>query len=303
MIRAVAIVILVGLGQAGFAQGRAALTDHPLVSPYEGSEIRRKSVQEFDEYLAFTGMNEDQSEPTGLELEGRVTKIFYTKPKDRSILEVFRNYEQAVTRAGAEILYTCDQEKKECVERYAGPTMQKASDIHAISNLKGRYLLAKIEQAENTAFVAIAVGQTFTDVHVVEVRAMETDKVALDAAALGQGLDARGYVIVEGIYFDTDKADVKPESAAALEQLALLLEERPALAVYVVGHTDMQGDLGYNLALSERRARAVVEELATAHGIDRARMAGHGVGPLAPQASNAGEAGRAKNRRVVLVAR
>ena len=78
------------------AQGRADLTDHPLVSPYEGSDLRRKDVKEFDEYNAFMGTDESGKEPTGLALEGRVTRLFYTKPKDRSILEVFRNYETAV---------------------------------------------------------------------------------------------------------------------------------------------------------------------------------------------------------------
>lgn len=297
------IVFLASFSLAAFAQGRASLTDHPLISPYEGSEIKRKSVQEFDEYFAFTGMDAAGKEPTGIALEGTVTKLFYTKPKERSILEVFRNYERAVEQAGAEILYTCNQEQKECVERYAGPTLQKTSDLHAISNLMGRYLLAKLEQGSNTAYIAIGVGQTFTDIHVIEVRNMETGKVVLDAAALGRGLDAKGYVIVEGIYFETDKADIKPESSEALEQLATLLDERPELSVYVVGHTDMQGELNYNLGLSDRRARAVVDALANDHGIDRSRMAGHGVGPLAPQASNSDDAGRARNRRVVLVAR
>lgn len=286
-----------------FSQGRAPLTDHPLILPYEGSTIRRKDVKEFDEYSAFMGMDEAGKEPKGLALEGKVTKILYTKPKERSILEVFRNYEDAVKQNGAEILYTCNQEKLECVTRYAGPTFQKFSDIHSISNLEGRYLLAKIEDAERTAYVAIAVGQSFTDVHVIEVKNMDVGMVTLDAGALGEGLDARGYVIVEGIYFDTDMASLQPQSAAALEEMANLLKDRPDLSVYVVGHTDMQGSFAHNKTLSQGRAEAVVGELATRYGISRTRMEGHGVGPLAPQASNNDDTGRAKNRRVVLVAR
>lgn len=297
------ILALIGVGSAAFAQGRAALTDHPLISPYEGSEIRRKDVKEFDEYSAFTGMDASSKQPTGIALEGRVTKIFYTKPKDRSVLEVFRNYESAVTASGAEILYTCNQDKKECVERYAGPTLQKFSDIHAISNLAGRYLLSRLDQGEKTAYVAIAVGQTFTDIHVIEVKNMDTGMVTLDAAALGKGLDARGYVIVEGIYFDTDKASLKAESGTALGEMAKLLASRPELSVYVVGHTDMQGSLAHNRQLSEQRAVAVVEALSGDYGIARDRMSGYGVGPLSPQASNNDESGRARNRRVVLVAR
>jgi outer membrane protein OmpA-like peptidoglycan-associated protein len=181
--------------------------------------------------------------------------------------------------------------------------LQKFSDIHAISNLQGRYLLARINAGEATAYVALAVGKQFTDIHVIEVGKMEQGKVKVDAAALGEGLDAHGFVIVEGIYFDTDKASLKSESDAALQEMATLMTARPDLKVYVVGHTDMQGSLAHNRALSESRARAVVDALAERHGIGRERMEGHGVGPLAPQASNRQESGRSLNRRVVLVAR
>lgn len=299
----VVAVFLTCLASPVFSQGRTPLTDHPLISPYEGSTIRRKDVKEFDEYNAFAGMDEAGSEPTGLALEGKITKIIYTKPKERSILEVFRNYENALEQSGAEVLYTCDQEKMACVARYAGPTFQKFSDIHSISNLAGRYLLAKIEEAEHTAYIAIAVGPASTDVHVVEVKKMDVGMVTLDAAALGKGLDARGYVIVEGIYFDTDQATLQPQSSAALGEMANLLKGRPDLSVFVVGHTDMQGSFAHNQALSQNRAEAVVGELVSKYGISQARLEGHGVGPLAPQASNSDDMSRAKNRRVVLVAR
>ncbi len=116
-------------------------------------------------------------------------------------------------------------------------------------------------------------------------------------------LDARGYGVVEGIYFDTDKATLKAESASAIGEMAKLLSDRPKLSVYVVGHTDMQGEYAHNRTVSENRANTVVEELATEYEITRERMRGYGVGSLAPQASNSSDAGRAKNRIVVLVAR
>jgi len=294
-------VLLVCISIPVFGQAGAPRTDHVLISPYEGSVIRRKNVLEFDEYNAFTGMDETGKEPTGLALEGTITKILYTKPKDRSILEVFRNYEDALAEAGAEVLYTCNQDKLECVERYAGPTLQKFSDLQSISNLAGRYLLAKIQQDQQIAYVAIAVGQNFTDIHVIEVTGMDLGMAMLDAAALGKGLDQLGYVIVEGIYFDTDMATLQDQSATALQEVSTLLNARPNLKVYVVGHTDSQGNFAHNQTLSHNRARAVVQELAESYGVNRDRMEGHGVGPLSPQANNNDDNGRAKNRRVVLV--
>ncbi len=69
----------------------------------------------------------------------------------------------------------------------------------------------------------------------------------------------------------------------------------------VVGHADHVGGYDYNLGLSQRRAAAVVQELAGKHGVAAMRLKPAGTGPLAPVAPNETEAGRAKNRRVELV--
>jgi outer membrane protein OmpA-like peptidoglycan-associated protein len=71
----------------------------------------------------------------------------------------------------------------------------------------------------------------------------------------------------------------------------------------VVGHTDATGGVDYTRALSQARAAAVVEALATQHGTARERLSAHGVGPIVPVFSNASEDGRGQNRRVELVER
>ena len=88
---------------------------------------------------------------------------------------------------------------------------------------------------------------------------------------------------------------------SAINIVAELLNTRSDLKLYVVGHTDMQGSLSHNMSLSEGRAKSVVTELVSNHGIAADRLEGKGVGPLAPVATNAQEGGRAQNRRVVLV--
>ncbi len=298
------LVILTAMALTGLQPAQAAdKTDHPLLRAYEGSVLRKKDVKEFDEYQAFRGYDNEAKEVIGEVLEGKVTRIFYGNPKDRSVLEMFRNYETALKSAGAEILYQCNQKKYECAKQYAGVVVNKYNGMSSISNTGGRYMLAHLAQEGGTAYVAVGVNKMFTDIHVVEIKGMETDKVSVNAAALAEGLGADGYVIVEGIYFDTDKATLKPASDAALSEVAKLLGEKPELKVYVVGHTDMQGSLAHNMTLSEKRAKAVVAVLSTDYGVDKARMEGHGVGPLAPKATNTQESGRAQNRRVVLVAR
>jgi len=128
-----------------------------------------------------------------------------------------------------------------------------------------------------------------------------TQEVVANAAALSGGLAGNGHVIVNGILFDTGKADVKPESDPALQEVAKMLKGNPALKVYVVGHTDNVGGLAANIDLSKRRAAAVVASLTTKYGIPAAQLQPYGDGPYAPVASNDAEDGRALNRRVELV--
>ncbi len=278
-------------------------TDHPLVSSYEGSKVYRKDIKQYDEYRVFLGWDKEAKEYKTRMLEGKVTRILYTNPPERSVLELYRNYENALKSEGAEILYSCNQANMECTDRYVGATIRTQFGIHGIGNKSGRYMFAKLEQEDQTAYLALSVGDRNTDVHVVEMKKMETGKVTINLEALAEGLDKQGYVIVEGIYFDTDKATLKASSDPALVEVSRLLTSRPELGLYVVGHTDMQGSLGHNMSLSKGRAQAVITALAEKHGIDASRLEAHGVGPLAPQASNTQEDGRAKNRRVVLVAR
>ena len=94
----------------------------------------------------------------------------------------------------------------------------------------------------------------------------------------------------------------RAESDAALKEIAKLLQQTPTLKLFVVGHTDGVGTLASNMDLSKRRADAVVAALTTKYGVAAARLVAQGCGPLAPVVSNASEDGRAKNRRVELVA-
>jgi OmpA-OmpF porin, OOP family len=130
---------------------------------------------------------------------------------------------------------------------------------------------------------------------------MSQDVVA-DANALAQGIKDSGKAAVYGIYFDTGKAEIKPASEPSLKEIAKLLQAQPKLGLYVVGHTDNAGAFSYNIKLSQDRAASVVKALVGRYGIAAARLQPFGAGPVAPVASNQVEEGRAKNRRVELVA-
>ncbi len=117
--------------------------------------------------------------------------------------------------------------------------------------------------------------------------------------ALERALEDSGQVDLYGVYFDTAEATLKPESEQTLGQVLALLQRKPALRLQVAGHTDSQGEAGYNQALSRRRAEAVVAWL-VGRGIAASRLAAEGHGESRPVASNASEEGRARNRRVEL---
>jgi OOP family OmpA-OmpF porin len=142
--------------------------------------------------------------------------------------------------------------------------------------------------------------EVYTQLVVAIVGAMENKMV--DAAAMAKGLGEKGHIALYGIYFDTDKAVVKPESKPTMDEIAKLLQSQPQLNVVVVGHTDSQGAYDYNMNLSRQRAEAVAAILVGSYRIAKARLRTAGVGYLAPVGSNGSDDGRALNRRVELVA-
>ncbi|MGQ9836914.1 MAG: OmpA family protein [Cyanobacteriota bacterium] len=104
------------------------------------------------------------------------------------------------------------------------------------------------------------------------------------------------------LMFDFDKAEIRPEAASLLAQVAESLRSMPEARVQVNGHTDNIGPLNYNLALSLRRANAVKDYLIKLlPENNRISWTTSGFGPTAPVADNDTEAGRQRNRRVDLI--
>lgn len=103
------------------------------------------------------------------------------------------------------------------------------------------------------------------------------------------------------VHFQTDSAEILPDSLAILEELADLLKTRTDLkSVEVQGHTDNTGTAAYNLRLSQERAEAVVAQLERL-GVDRSRLVAKGYGQEKPIVPNTSDAGRARNRRVQVI--
>ncbi|MGA7187965.1 MAG: YSC84-related protein, partial [Candidatus Acidiferrales bacterium] len=116
---------------------------------------------------------------------------------------------------------------------------------------------------------------------------------------VAQGLRS-GRITLQNVHFATGKADITPDSEAALANAAQAIKDNPGWKIQVEGFTDSAGDKAANLKLSQDRAEAVANWLA-GHGVDRSRLTTKGYGEDKPVASNETETGRRKNRRVELV--
>ncbi len=102
-----------------------------------------------------------------------------------------------------------------------------------------------------------------------------------------------------GVYFDTNKSDVKGTSATTLDKLAGIFQEYPKSNILVEGHTDSAGSEEYNWKLSQQRAESVTTYLIS-KGISSGRFTTKWYGETQPRESNETAAGKAKNRRVEL---
>jgi outer membrane protein OmpA-like peptidoglycan-associated protein len=103
-------------------------------------------------------------------------------------------------------------------------------------------------------------------------------------------------VVLNNIFFDVNKFDLKPESQVELDKLVQLLNDNPTLKVEISGHTDNVGTPADNLILSNNRAKSVVNYLVS-KGIAADRLSYKGYGETKPVADNKTEEGRAMNRR------
>jgi OmpA-OmpF porin, OOP family len=268
---AVWMTVSLGFGQTDVAGSK----DYPGISRMPGYYIADYHEAPFDSY-AFTvleGGKEKQQTVEGRRFDFRYNlKDGAPMP---SALQIVRNYQNAARASGGKVL-------------------NDSKELTTIVLTKGGNQVWFAVETSNEP------SGMFIKMVVIEKQAMEQE-VTVTADAMARDIGETGRVAVYGILFDTGKAELKPESGAALMEIGKLLKATPELKIYVVGHTDMTADLATNVKLSQARAQSVVNALVSQQGIAAARLIAYGDGPYAPVATNKSEEGRAKNRRVELV--
>ncbi len=303
--------VLLIVTEYGFAQKDVADSeDHPLVSRYEGSTINRYSVKEYEVFTYPTGSElVDYSKlKDSKTTEGKITSIEYVTPTGVTATQVYRTYQTQLANAGFKIIFTC--RAPDCggmPMRFARNYLKARSSQlgNAMVGEKGSYLVASGTYENEPYVVSIVIGDdsrnniTRYNIDIVREELLDTDKV--DVASVSEKLESEGRYAFYGINFDLNSAALKAESQEALQLMADYLSANSTTEVLIVGHTDNTGEFGQNMALSQKRAEAVIDALVNDYTIDRKRMTPVGVGMASPVASNSDEAGRGLNRRVELV--
>jgi outer membrane protein OmpA-like peptidoglycan-associated protein len=274
---AAAMLVVVALPCAAQETDKTGSKDPRLLTRMPGFYISGYKDVQFDahEFLVQTPKAVGKQHAEGHQTYWRYDITSAAAATPPSKLQIARNYQNAVERLGGKKMYD------------GGPG----------NDYDSTFLISK--NGTDTWIELNPIGTMYT-LLIVEVQKMQQDVVA-NADALKGGLADSGHVEVPGIFFDTAKSDIKPESGPAIDEIAKLLTNNPALKVGIVGHTDMVGDATANLKLSQARAQSVITDLVSRHGIAAARLVAFGAGPWAPVASNKTDDGRARNRRVELV--
>ena len=328
---ALVLVGCAGLWGAAQAQDMAGAKDHPAVKRFGGSSIVGYEVRNFDavefqtstfkEFDLGAGVRRYVQPP--LQLEGKLTRFWYEAPGDTRALELYRNYVNELTAGGFQALY--DSTKDPAAGKWTNFLASfSSSKKDFVKNARSEYVMYAAEantirtgtfQKDNVTVRLVAIDWPKEDrtykarqgayiaVDVLETKAMQQNMVVVSASEIGKSLTTQGKVAIYGIYFDTGKADIKPESKPTLDEIVKFLRANPKISIIVAGHTDNQGAFDYNIDLSRRRAAAVVTALVRQGGISPDRLTPFGAGMAAPVAINDDEAGRTKNRRVELVKR
>ena len=265
--------IAASLSLAGLAEDAPGSKDHPMFSRLPGYQIETYDAQDFARF-------DFQVDPPKA-VEGRYWNIQYTLKegaKKTGPLQIARNYTDPLVKQGGKKL-------AEGVSAGGGTTVARLAS-------PGKPALWVQLDINNE-------GEQFTLI-VVEEGAMQ-QLVEFTPSQMEAELMAKGSIALHNILFETGKATLQPASSAALAPVGELLKGNAALKLEIQGHTDKVGSPASNLKLSQDRAATVKAYLVRTFAVDGARLTTSGLGDTNPVADNGSEAGRAQNRRVVLV--
>lgn len=294
-----------GITQADDLSDEDKSKDHPLLPRYPGAKLDETKKTDTEVFSFPKAKN--ATDKTPLKLTGDLYRHEYSV-QNTSTLKIYQNYQTALAKAGFSIISQCELIQCGNGDDARRLGSQIAIDEDVYNNYKNAYyLLVKKQVSNKNVYIGLFIGAYDTDVKIqqaiLEEKSVQTGLITVNADELRQQIETDGKALIYGIYFDTGKASIKPESKPTLDAIGELLKNNPSLLLYVVGHTDDTGSVAANLELSKQRAKSVVDALTSGYQIAASRLQAEGVGPYAPASNNTSDAGKQKNRRVELVKR
>lgn len=282
--------------------GPAAALDLP-----QGAERVLSEVEPFGAHHLATAPWAEGALPAR-EVRGEVVREAYRVPlRDGTTLQLLETLRGQLEAEGFRLLLDCEGEGCGGFDfRTAVETLPPPAMFVDLSDF--RYLSAEKEGAALSLLVSRGGESGFVQV----IRVREGEAPILPTASVPEAeappddfrarIEGEGRVVLDGLAFATGSATLGPGGDAALAALASYLAATPGRRVALVGHTDALGSVEANIDLSRRRAEAVMDRLVAEFGVARETLEAHGMGWLAPRATNLTPAGREANRRVEAVA-
>lgn len=284
----------------------------PWTSAVSYSENRQSIT-----YLLPTGPFRDGSVPY-LEIDGSMERHVFRVDADVSTLDLFSAISDNLSSLGFAEIFRC--QSRQCggfdfrVAAGVTPPPDMFVDIGDF-----RFLSAWRLNASGPIFVDALVSRTKTSGFVqmtesagnAQIGDLATNRKggtgpatlpsAPEAVSVSEALTKAGSAVLENTDFASGSIELGSAATDELVDLSTFLKANPDLTVALVGHTDTEGTLEANIELSYNRADSVKQALVVVHGVDPAQLSAHGIGYLAPRATNSSPQGRMQNRRVEVV--
>lgn len=213
------------------------------------------------------------------------------------------------TEAAFNYSYRKNGNNETAIQLYTKQLNDKSKPIHvAMWRQKERLRVYFNEEKLLDIPKAFAAGIQYNSIIYFQPTVDEANQYAVSNLRLAVGApDTRNKLLTEGkwvtngILFNVNSADIKPESYGTIKEIATVLKENESVRVKIIGHTDSDGDDKLNLDLSKRRAASVMSYLIKEFSINESRMETDGLGESKPIDKNTTPEGKANNRRVEFV--
>ncbi|MEY8143767.1 OmpA family protein [Falsihalocynthiibacter sp. CO-5D18] len=280
-----------------------------------GASLATETVEEFASYaLPISGWKKGRFE--SIWAEGSFTQqAWRVSASDKTTLQLLAPLREQLIEAGYDVIFECDAASCGGFDFRFETEILPEPNMH-IDLGDFRFLSAQRMGEDKPEYTSLVVSKSSTTgyIQVTNLGRVDTQPTplttstkgvqipgALDPGSLSYTLENKGSFVLDDLEFATGSSALSGEDFATVAALADYLNNNPERKTALVGHTDSEGSLSGNVALSKKRAASVVKLLTGKHGVSKTQVTAEGMGFLSPRASNLTEEGRTFNRRVEVI--